>query len=195
LPPSSFHPSLLSPIAELSSLDPMARKEIIPFGVDLNKLPPREDSLVIVLVEEPLPLAIIPPKQVATVSPRRSNEQAYYGQVRQPTLPPPQDRLLLKDAPKGSKIVVLKDINLLPPRPNEMLVGVKTNNLGEVTCVKYTTATPRVSLDGIQAAPSQVRFIPPREAPKRSAPASLKIEEKCPRTTIMMLETRIDHIS
>jgi hypothetical protein len=50
------------------------------------------------------------------VSPRRSNEQAYYGQVRQPTLPPPQDRLLLKDAPKGSKIVVLKDINLLPMR-------------------------------------------------------------------------------
>jgi hypothetical protein len=52
----------------------MARKEIIPFGVDLNKLPPREDSLAIIPVEEPLPLAIIPLKQVATVPLRRSYE-------------------------------------------------------------------------------------------------------------------------
>jgi hypothetical protein len=40
----------------------MAGKEIIPFGVDLNKLPPRKYSPAIVLVEEPLPLAVIPPK-------------------------------------------------------------------------------------------------------------------------------------
>jgi hypothetical protein len=87
----------------------MARKEIIPFGVDLNNLPPREDSLAIVLVEEPLPLTVIPPKKVVTVSPR-SYEQAYYAQVRQPTLPPPQDHLLLKDVLKGLKIVVPKDV-------------------------------------------------------------------------------------
>jgi hypothetical protein len=96
---------------------------------------------------------------------------------------------------KGSKIAIPKDIKLLPPIPNETLVGVKTNNLGEVTCVKYTTTTPQVSLDGIRAAPGQVRFIPPSEAPKRSAPASLKIEEKRPWMTITMLETRIDHVS
>jgi hypothetical protein len=88
----------------------MARKEIIPFGLDLNKLPPRKDSLAIVPVEEPLPLTVIPPNQVAVVPPRRSYEQAYYAQVRQPTLPPPQDRLLLKDAPKGPKIAVLHRI-------------------------------------------------------------------------------------
>jgi hypothetical protein len=64
-------------------------------------------------------------------------------------LPPPQDHLLLKDAPKGPKIAVPKDVKLLPPRFNEKLVGVKTNKLGEVTCVKYTTTIPRVSLDGI----------------------------------------------
>jgi hypothetical protein len=127
----------------------MAGKEIIPFGVNLNKLPPREDSLAIVLVEQPLPLAVIPPKQVAAVSPRRSYGQSYFAKVRQPTLPPPQDRLLLKDAPKGPKITVPKDVKLLPPRPNETLVGFRTNNLGEVSCVKYTTATLRVSLDGI----------------------------------------------
>jgi hypothetical protein len=88
----------------------MARKEIIPFGVDLNKLPPREDSLAIVPVEEPLPLTVIPPKQVVIVPPRRSYEQAYYSQVRQSMLPPPQDHLLLKDASKGPKIVVPRDI-------------------------------------------------------------------------------------
>jgi hypothetical protein len=101
----------------------------------------------------------------------------------------------LKDAPKGQKIVVSKDIKLLPPRPNETLVGVKTNKLGEVTCVKYTTATPRVSLDGIQATLGQIRFIPPRKALKRSALASLERKEKRPRMTIVMLETRMDHMS
>jgi hypothetical protein len=144
----------------------MAGKEIIPFRVDLNKLPPREDSLAIIPVEEPLPHVVIPPKQVATMLPRRSYEQAYYAQVCQPMLPPSLDRLLLKDAQKDPKIVVPKDVRLLPPWPNETLVGVKTNKLGEVTYVKYTTATPRVSLDGIRAALGQVKFIPPRETPQ-----------------------------
>jgi hypothetical protein len=148
----------------------MARKEIIPFGVNLNKISPREDSLAIVLVEEPLPLDVIPLKQVAAVLPRRSYKQAYYAQVCQLTLPQPPDRLLLKDAPKGPKIAVSKDIQLRPLWSNEKLVGVKTNNLGEVTCVKYTSATPRVSLDKIRAAPGQVKFIPSRETPKRPAP-------------------------
>jgi hypothetical protein len=52
----------------------MAGKEIIPFGAVLNKLPPREDSLAIIPVKEPLPLAVIPPKQVATVPSRRNYE-------------------------------------------------------------------------------------------------------------------------
>jgi hypothetical protein len=120
----------------------MVGKEIIPFGVDLNKLPPREDSLAIVPVEESLPRVVIPLKQVVAVPPRRSYEQAYYAQVCQSMLPPPQDRLLLKDALKGPKISGPKDVQLLPLRSNEKLVGVKTNKLGEVTCVKYVTATP-----------------------------------------------------
>jgi hypothetical protein len=173
----------------------MARKDIIPFGVDLNKLLPRKDSIAIIPIEEPLPLVVIPPKQVTMVPLRRSYEQSNYAQVRQSTLHPPQDRLLLKDTSKGPKIVVPKDIKLFPSWPNETLVGFKTNKLREVTCVKYTSATLRVSLDGIRAAPGQVRFIPPREAPKRSAPASLEREEKHPRMTITMLETMIDHIS
>jgi hypothetical protein len=38
-------------------------------------------------------------------------------------------------------VAVPKNTKLLPPRNNERIVGVKTNKLGEVTCVKYTTAT------------------------------------------------------
>jgi hypothetical protein len=71
--PIPFKPPLLS-IAELSFLfqDPMAGREIISFGVDLNKIPPKEDTLAIVPVEEPLPLAIIPPKEVVLVPLRRT---------------------------------------------------------------------------------------------------------------------------
>jgi hypothetical protein len=47
----------------------MVEKEIIPFRVNLNKLPPREDTLAIVPVEEPLSVAVNPPKQVVTVLP------------------------------------------------------------------------------------------------------------------------------
>jgi hypothetical protein len=99
----------------------MAGKEIIPFGVDLNKLPPREDSLSIVPIEDPLPLAVIPPNQIVIVPPRRSYEQAYYARVCQPMFPPPQDRLLLNNAPKGPKIIVPRDVQLLPP-PQDFMI-------------------------------------------------------------------------
>jgi hypothetical protein len=89
---------------------------------------------------------------------------------------------------------VPKNTQLLPPRPNGRIMGVKTNKLGEVTCVKYTNATPHVSLDGIRAAPSQVKFIPPREALKRSTPSTLEREAKCPRMTIAMLEDRVESL-
>jgi hypothetical protein len=73
-------------------------------------------------------------------------------------------------------------------------VGVKTNKLGEVTCVKYTNATPRISLDGIRTDPNQVKFISLREAPKRSAPSTLEREAKCPRMIIAMLEDRVESL-
>jgi hypothetical protein len=60
--------------------------------------------------------------------------------------------------------------------------------------VKYTNATPCVSLDGICAAPSQVKFISPREAPKRSIPSSLEREVNRPRTTITVLEDRVESL-
>jgi hypothetical protein len=64
------------------------------------------------------------------VPPKKTYGQSYYAQARQHTLPVPQERLLLKDAPKGSMVAVPKNTKLLPPRPNERIVGVKTNKLG-----------------------------------------------------------------
>jgi len=56
----------------------MADKQIIPFGTNLNKLPPVEEPLDIVPVGEPLPLAIVPTKQLAPVPPNRIYGQSYF---------------------------------------------------------------------------------------------------------------------
>jgi hypothetical protein len=42
----------------------MEEKQIIPHGMDLNQIPVN-NSLAIVPVEDPLPLAVIPPKPLA----------------------------------------------------------------------------------------------------------------------------------
>ena len=78
----------------------MANKQIIPFGTNPRKPPPVNESLAIIPIGEPLPLAIVPPKHVALVPLRRSYEQSYYAQVRQLALPPSHERLLLKDKPQ-----------------------------------------------------------------------------------------------
>jgi hypothetical protein len=164
----------------------MVEKEIVVFVADFNKNPSKEDTLTIIPIEEALPLTVVHPKEVVLVPSKKTYGQSYYAQAHQHTLPAPQEHLLLKNSPKGPMVAVPKNTKLLPPRPNERIVGMKTNKLGKVTCVKYTNATPRVSLDGICATLSQVKFIPPREAPKRFAPSSLEREAKRPRTTIAM---------
>ena len=62
-------------------------------------------------------------------------------------------RLLLKDKQRQPDapppIKVMKEINLLPPRANEVLTGVKTNKFGDVTCAKYKSVTPRTTIDGV----------------------------------------------
>jgi len=55
---------------------------------------------------------------------------------------------------------------ILPPRPNERVVGVKTNRSGEISSVRYTTEEERPYFEGVRA--PKVRFIPPKEAPKHA---------------------------
>lgn len=163
----------------------MADKPIIPFGTDPSKL-------AIVPVEEPLPLASVPLKQLVP-SRARSYGQSYYAQ---PVLIAPSDRLLLKDKlkdrMKGSMIKMPIGTKLLLPRPNETIVGVKTNKFGHMTCARYTMDKPRVAFDGVRATPGQVKFIPPKETSKRPTPEPLEREEKHQRTTVAVLEKRVD---
>ena len=83
-------------------------------------------------------------------------------------------------------IKVLKEINLLPPRVNETLTRVKTNKFGHVTCAKYKLVTPRLTIDGVRAAPEQVKVVPPKEK-KRAPPSALENEDKRPWMTIAIL--------
>jgi hypothetical protein len=39
----------------------MADKQIVPYGLNLNQLPEEDNSLALVLVSQPGPLATIPP--------------------------------------------------------------------------------------------------------------------------------------
>jgi hypothetical protein len=77
-------------------------------------------------VLDPKSLAVIPPKQLAVVPPHRHYEQAYFAQARQPTLPSPPTKLLLK----GLKVTVPQGTKLLPPVDNEKLIKVTTNKFG-----------------------------------------------------------------
>jgi hypothetical protein len=141
----------------------MAGKEIVVYRSDLKQIQSKEEALAIVPMLDPKPLAVILPKQLAIVPPRRHYEQAYFAQARQPALPSPPTKLLLK----GPKIAVPQGTKLLPVVDNEKLVKVTTNRFRDVTCAKY--ATSRVSLDGIRAPPGQVKYVAPRETSKRSA--------------------------
>jgi hypothetical protein len=144
----------------------MEEKQIIPHGMDLNQIPVN-NSLAIVLVEDPPPLAVIPPKPLALAKPR-SYERAYFAQVHAPTLPSPPERLLLKDAPpKGPIIKVPADTKLLSPKDNEVLTRVKTDKLGQIICTKYSS---HPTIEGICAHPSKVKFLPPKEAPNKALP-------------------------
>jgi len=58
--------------------------------------------------------------------------------------------------PAGSRI--------LPPKPNERIIGVKTNRSSEINSIRYTTEEERPYFEGIRAA--KVRFITPKAAPK-----------------------------
>ena len=71
------------------------------------------------------------------------------------------------------------DTRILPPRPNERVIGVKTNQSGEISSVRYTTEEERPYFEGLRVA--KVRFIPPKKAPKHVLNA-LETPPKCRKT-------------
>jgi len=100
---------------------------------------------------------------------------------------PPPPRLLLEGNPRQqepqldvSKLIkVTKEINLLPPKGHEVLIGVKTNKFRDVTCVKHKSITPHTTIDGVQAMSEQIKVVPPKEK-KRRVPPVIENEEKHP---------------
>jgi hypothetical protein len=119
-------------------------RRMIPFGIDLNNIPREEpECKAIIPIEEPIPIAIIPPQPHCC-------GQSYF------VLPISTKPLLLEGAPsKGPIVALLADTNILPPMRNEKLLGVNTNKKGEVICAKYTTGE-RTYFEGVRAHPSKV---------------------------------------
>jgi hypothetical protein len=94
-------------------------------------------------------LTIMLPKEIVPAP----KPQAFYDRtVPCLTLAPPSPCSTVEGKPGEPKVPtfhVPKELNLLPPRPNEMLTRLKTNKFGDVTCMKYKKTTLRVTLDGI----------------------------------------------
>jgi hypothetical protein len=90
---------------------------------------------------------------------------------------------------------VPKHINLLPPKPNEMLTRVKSNKFGDVTYVKYKSVMPHVTIDGVCAAPEQDKIVPPKEKKKRVPPFAQENEEKHQWMTIATLNDKIQTLT
>ena len=87
----------------------------------------------------------------------------------------------------------MKEINLLPPKGHEVLIGVKTNKFGDITCAKYKSVTPRTIIDGVRAMPDQIKVVPLKEK-KAPSPPILEAEKR-PRMTIALLEKKIEDMS
>jgi len=133
--------------------------KIVPYGIDLNKKPKADpDSKALVPVNSERQLAAFPPHQC-------SASHSYYAQQVLTTPPQP---LLLKGPPvkQGTLVKVPAGTKVLPPMPNDRVVGVKTNMSGEISSIRYTTEEERPYFKGVRAA--TVRIITPKEAPKHA---------------------------
>lgn len=152
---------------------------MIPYGIDFKKIPKKE----------PMSKAIVPAntsRAIQSTKPR-SYECSYFAQPIQSLPPKP---LLIKDAPpKGPLVKVPAGTKILPPKPDEVLMGVKTNKSGEVTCAKYLQGG-RTSIEGIRASSSKIKIIPPTEAPKRTFAASEAPRKR--RKTVADLEKELE---
>jgi hypothetical protein len=163
--------------SELENLD----RRMIHYGIDLNTIPKEElESKAIILSNEPTPIVTIPPSPHA-------HSHSYFAQ---PMLTAPPQPLLLDGAlPKGPVVKIPEGTKLLPPKHNEVLMGVKTNKEGEIVCAKYSTRD-RTYFEVVRAHPSKVKFVPPKEAPK-SALIAFETPKKR-RKTMADLEKELD---
>jgi hypothetical protein len=57
--------------------------------------------------------------------------------------------------------------------------------------VKYKSVTPHLSIDGVRAAPEQIKFVLPKEKKKRAPPSILENDKKHQWPTVAMLHDKI----
>jgi hypothetical protein len=163
--------------------------------IDAGELFPSDDSMVIVVAQSK-PLVVISSKELAIVLPKEvglvHHNQSYYTQATSTLRLSPQPSRLSIEGPHHQqemlKFRVSKEFNLLPPKPNEVLMGLKTNKFGDVTCMKYRSTTPRTSFEGVQAMPEQIQVKPPRTRSPSSSSSPSSSRSKCKRTSNADLE-------
>jgi hypothetical protein len=110
---------------------------------------------------QPKEIAIVPLKELVVMSLNEivpaPKPQAFYVRIIPClTLAPPPPRFTVEGKPSEPKVLtfhVPKELNLLSPRPDEMLTGLKMNKFGDVTYMKYKKTTLCVTLDGVRAMP------------------------------------------
>jgi hypothetical protein len=90
------------------------------------------------------------------------------------------------------KFHISKEFNLLPPKPNEVLTGLKTNKFGDVTCMKYRSTTLCTSFEGVRAMPEQIQVKPPRTRSPSSSSSPSSSGSKRKRTSNADLEKQIE---
>jgi hypothetical protein len=98
-----------------------------PYGIDLNTIPIEEpECKAIVPIDEPIPLATIPPK------PHRYGCSYYAQPVHTKPL------LLVGARSKGPIIALPVGTKIVPPKHNVELLGVKTNRKGKLSVTSTT---------------------------------------------------------
>jgi hypothetical protein len=124
--------------------------------IDADELHPSDNSMALAIIQ-PKELVIVPSKELTIMPPKEimpvPKPQAFYAcTVPCLTLASPLPSLTVEGKlgePKVPTFHIPKELNLLPPRPDEMLTGLKTNKFGDVTYMKYKKTTSRVTLDGV----------------------------------------------
>jgi hypothetical protein len=148
---------------------------------------------------QPKELAVVPSKELAIMPPKEivpaPKPKAFYARtVPCLTLALPPPCFTIEGKPSEPKVLtfrVPKELNLLSPRSDEMLTGLKTNKFGDVTYMKYKKTTSRVTLDGVRAMPEQIKVVPPKKRPSSSSESS---EPKHQKTTLATLEKKMEEL-
>jgi hypothetical protein len=140
-------------------------------------------------------LVVVPQKEVGLVH----HHQSYYTQATSTLrLSPPPSHLSI-EGPRHQqemlKFRISKELDLLPPKPNEVLTGLKMNKFGDVTCMKYRSTTLCTSFEGVRAMPEQIQVKPPRTRSPSSSSSPRSSGQKHKRTSNVDLEKQIEAIT